>query len=100
MNSTASAAPSPDIRGKPSQPAARPFWCAELSIRGKEWAVPRVVSTEAPAGIHPEAAAVARRRGVSDLEKFFRPTLAAWMPDPNVLSNMEEAVGRVCDAID
>ncbi len=86
----------------PVAAAAEPHtpWCAERSVRGKEWGVPAVVSAEAPEGIRPEAAMVARRRGVADVEAYFRPSLASAMPDPDLLPNMTEAVRLVCDAVE
>jgi single-stranded-DNA-specific exonuclease len=58
------------------------------------------VSTDAPEGIAAEAAAIARRRGISDVETYFRPSLANSMPDPDLLPNMAEAVRLVCDAVE
>jgi single-stranded-DNA-specific exonuclease len=75
------------------------IWCAQTSVRGKDWGLPATVSTDAPEGVDAEAAAVARRRGVTDIDTYFRPSLASSMPDPNLLPNMAEAVRTVCDAV-
>jgi single-stranded-DNA-specific exonuclease len=42
---------------------------------------------------------IARRRAVEDLGSFFRPTLAATMPDPSRIPGMESAVRSFCDAL-
>lgn len=86
---------------RPEAPAAAPGpWCGPKSLRGKEWASPAEVDVDAPPGIRPEAAAVARRRGILDVEAYFRPTLTSAMPDPDLLPNMVEAVRLVCDAVE
>lgn len=76
------------------------LWSALRSVRGKEWGVPATVSIDAPEGIDAEAAAIARRRGIDDLDRYFRPSLANSMPDPDRLPNMTEAVRLVCDAVE
>lgn len=75
------------------------IWCAARSVRGKDWGVPASVSVDAPDGVEAEAAAIARRRGVVDVDAYFRPSLVSAMPDPDRMENMAEAVRLVCDAV-
>lgn len=76
------------------------IWCASRSIRGKDWGIPASVPIDAPDGVQAEAAAIARRRGIVDVDAYFRPSLVSVMPDPDRLTNMADAVGLVCDAVE
>jgi single-stranded-DNA-specific exonuclease len=75
-------------------------WCAATSVREKSWIYPTVSTPADWAGdVSMTAVDIARRRGVEDLGSFFRPTLAATMPDPSRIPGMESAVTSFCDAI-
>ena len=77
-----------------------PF-CAPASIRGKHWSpLPLPASVAAPSGVPELAARIARARGVSDMEGFFRPSFKAAMPDPSALMNMGAAAARFAQAIE
>lgn len=75
-------------------------WCAARSVRGRAWSLPSDPGSSAWAGEAPQIAIdVASRRGIADLAAFFRPTLAATMPDPFRIPGMEGAVAAFCQAI-
>ena len=75
-------------------------WCAATSVRGRPWRLPADAGPVAWAGDAPAVAVdIAGRRGIEDLAAYFRPTLAATMPDPFRLPGMEATVASFCDAI-
>lgn len=75
-------------------------WCAATSVRGRVWSLAPDPGPCAWAAEAPQIAVdVARRRGIEDLTAFFRPTLAATMPDPFRVPGMEAAVATFCQAL-
>lgn len=71
------------------------------SVRGMVW---RLRSTDAPLpsvlppAVHPAAARIAHRRNVSDLDKFFEPTLEQNLPASGCLAGLKEAAEAVVRA--
>lgn len=82
-----------------------PF-CSDVSVLERRWEV-RSGPEGAPAQVvlkngwevSPEVVAIAARRGAGDVAAFLEPSLRHFMPDPSVLSGMDEAVDRFARAV-
>lgn len=73
-------------------------FCGEKSVKGRTWAIKKLVESTAIEGVHPIATSVALARGF-DPESFFSPAIRKEMPDPYHLKSMKEAVESFCDAV-
>lgn len=73
-------------------------FCAETSVRGKNWQARKMDSAKGPVGIHPVITSLVAARGF-DPETFFSPSLKTEMPDPSSMKGMDEAVAKFCDAV-
>src|SRR5690606_11642659 len=71
---------------------------AEKSVKGRSWAVKKLIEPDPVEGIHPIATGVAAARGFEP-ERFFSPSIRTEMPDPYHLKSMKEAVESFCDAV-
>lgn len=74
-------------------------FCADKSVKGREWQLKELPSVPAPDNINPMAAQIAASRGF-DPETFFSPRLAKEMPDPSRFKMMDEAVDAFCNAVE
>ncbi len=77
-----------------------PQFAAERSVLNRRWAL-RPFEAEIPdiQDVPPGICEILARRGISDVQQFVRPTFEKSMPDPSVLSRMDEAAAAVADAL-
>lgn len=75
------------------------MFVADRSVRGRRWRAPQEIPFVAPKGVQGAPAGIAARRGVQDLEAFFRPRFSQAMPRPDALTDMVRAAQRTADAI-
>ena len=87
---------------------SRAFLGVERSVCGRVWRDrldPRGVQQAAAIGQRyglPELLArilAGRNVGLDEVEDFLDPTIRRLMPDPNVLTEMEQAASRIADAV-
>ncbi|MCL2629147.1 MAG: single-stranded-DNA-specific exonuclease RecJ [Alphaproteobacteria bacterium] len=76
----------------------------EKSLLGKVWSCAHIDRAEAEAisrrhGLSLDAASLLVARGVTDVEVFLKPSLAASMPDPFVIKDMDKAVEVVAASV-
>lgn len=75
-----------------------PF-CADRSIRSREWTERELPFLVPPAGVDVTAARIAAARGAEDLAGHFVPSFRSAMPDPSTIKGMDEAVERMHRAV-
>lgn len=76
------------------------MFVAERSIRGRSWNMPTETPVVPPPGVSRAVAGIAARRGVTDLDAYFRPRFAQAMPRPDALTDMVRAAKRAAAAIE
>lgn len=75
-------------------------FCNVRSIKGQEWVYkPLPENIESIPNVDRSVAQLIVSRGF-ELERFFKPSFAAEMPDPSTLLNMDAAVSAFCDAVE
>ncbi len=91
-----------------ARPPGRPFLDVERSVCGRawrdrldEWGSARALAIAQRHNVPELLARVLAGRGVevADVETFLDPTVRRLMPDPHVLTAMEQAAARIADAV-
>ena len=82
-------------------------FCADVSARGRRWelrpgAAPSTGDVVLRDGykVPPQVLEVVARRGIEGVADWFEPSLKAFMPDPSTLTAMDDAVARLCRAVE